>query len=102
MKTGSSQSLQKIQSWETSWQQLASAWAQTSNFQRALPTSASGSGLDRVRRAEYSPHFWAGRISTTLSRRLIPRSEEHTSELQSLTNIVCRLLLEKKNSIQHK
>src|SRR5262249_60889504 len=26
-----------------------------------------------------------------------PRSEEHTSELQSLTNIVCRLLLEKQN-----
>src|SRR5438093_8971748 len=28
--------------------------------------------------------------------RLINRSEEHTSELQSLTNLVCRLLLEKK------
>src|SRR5262249_61622783 len=28
-----------------------------------------------------------------------PRSEEHTSELQSLTNIVCRLLLEKKKNI---
>src|SRR5437016_7074039 len=27
---------------------------------------------------------------------LFPRSEEHTSELQSLTNLVCRLLLEKK------
>src|SRR5258706_5885357 len=27
-----------------------------------------------------------------------PRSEEHTSELQSLTNLVCRLLLEKKNN----
>src|SRR5437016_9525563 len=26
----------------------------------------------------------------------ILRSEEHTSELQSLTNLVCRLLLEKK------
>src|SRR5438093_10048222 len=26
----------------------------------------------------------------------IMRSEEHTSELQSLTNLVCRLLLEKK------
>src|SRR5258706_3862479 len=26
------------------------------------------------------------------------RSEEHTSELQSLTNIVCRLLLEKKKN----
>src|SRR5438093_8136008 len=28
---------------------------------------------------------------------IIIRSEEHTSELQSLTNLVCRLLLEKKN-----
>src|SRR5437016_10496211 len=26
----------------------------------------------------------------------VDRSEEHTSELQSLTNLVCRLLLEKK------
>src|SRR5438093_9684825 len=29
------------------------------------------------------------------------RSEEHTSELQSLTNLVCRLLLEKKNRYRH-
>src|SRR5438093_9819606 len=29
-------------------------------------------------------------------RRGMIRSEEHTSELQSLTNLVCRLLLEKK------
>src|SRR5437016_7835778 len=29
------------------------------------------------------------------------RSEEHTSELQSLTNLVCRLLLEKKNTREH-
>src|SRR5690606_40292372 len=28
---------------------------------------------------------------------LDPRSEEHTSELQSRENLVCRLLLEKKN-----
>src|SRR2546427_4562742 len=27
---------------------------------------------------------------------LVPRSEEHTSELQSQSNLVCRLLLEKK------
>src|SRR5438093_5590094 len=27
------------------------------------------------------------------------RSEEHTSELQSLTNLVCRLLLEKKKKV---
>src|ERR1019366_9939386 len=30
------------------------------------------------------------------------RSEEHTSELQSLTNLVCRLLLEKKNKKKNK
>src|SRR2546422_2522252 len=29
-------------------------------------------------------------------RRLPPRSEEHTSELQSRLHLVCRLLLEKK------
>src|SRR5260370_23446149 len=29
-----------------------------------------------------------------------PRSEEHTSELQSHLNLVCRLLLEKKNTRQ--
>src|SRR2546425_3605586 len=30
------------------------------------------------------------------ARRLVERSEEHTSELQSLAYLVCRLLLEKK------
>src|SRR5438093_9499905 len=30
------------------------------------------------------------------------RSEEHTSELQSLTNLVCRLLLEKKKKKKQK
>src|SRR2546430_5723384 len=31
-----------------------------------------------------------------------PRSEEHTSELQSQSNLVCRLLLEKKKNIYSK
>src|SRR2546430_10273732 len=35
---------------------------------------------------------------TTRRRRHVPRSEEHTSELQSQSNLVCRLLLEKKKS----
>src|SRR5438093_11136930 len=40
-----------------------------------------------------------------LGRRVVKatmpaRSEEHTSELQSLTNLVCRLLLEKKKKIK--
>src|SRR5256885_5761773 len=33
---------------------------------------------------------------------LHPRSEEHTSELQSPCNLVCRLLLEKKNTTMHR
>src|SRR2546427_4485469 len=32
--------------------------------------------------------------------RQLGRSEEHTSELQSQSNLVCRLLLEKKKGIQ--
>src|SRR5438093_7032543 len=37
-------------------------------------------------------------IQVDTARRTVEglRSEEHTSELQSLTNLVCRLLLEKK------
>src|SRR5205807_10122932 len=33
---------------------------------------------------------------------LYPRSEEHTSELQSPCNLVCRLLLEKKKNYEQK
>ena len=43
----------------------------------------------RQRPAFYTAHF---------SLRQRPRSEEHTSELQSHSDLVCRLLLEKKNN----
>src|SRR5688572_32665657 len=33
-----------------------------------------------------------------VGREACPRSEEHTSELQSQSNLVCRLLLEKKKN----
>src|SRR2546430_8974596 len=33
-----------------------------------------------------------------IGARQLQRSEEHTSELQSQSNLVCRLLLEKKNT----
>src|SRR2546430_9937288 len=46
-------------------------------------------GVARVPRA-------AGGGHPALSRRPGSRSEEHTSELQSQSNLVCRLLLEKK------
>src|SRR5260370_25831717 len=38
--------------------------------------------------------------STSLERSLL-RSEEHTSELQSHLNLVCRLLLEKKKTTRY-
>src|SRR5260370_32757207 len=39
---------------------------------------------------------WAGKASHDVSKPELKRSEEHTSELQSHLNLVCRLLLEKK------
>src|SRR2546422_6159756 len=38
---------------------------------------------------------------TRLERAHEPRSEEHTSELQSRLHLVCRLLLEKKKNGEH-
>src|SRR5260221_3813801 len=42
---------------------------------------------------DFGQHF-AGRHDVAFL--LLPRSEEHTSELQSHSDLVCRLLLEKK------
>src|SRR5256885_10448733 len=38
-------------------------------------------------------------VETVLTTLKIERSEEHTSELQSPCNLVCRLLLEKKKTL---
>src|SRR5690242_463945 len=44
--------------------------------------------------------FFAVRVTEkSLAAAPSPRSEEHTSELQSHVNLVCRLLLEKKNGV---
>src|SRR5690242_20778825 len=45
-----------------------------------------------------APHGRPLRLSRRVSRRATMRSEEHTSELQSHVNLVCRLLLEKKKA----
>src|SRR3712207_7379541 len=46
----------------------------------------------------YETHLAPDGTSTTVQA---PRSEEHTSELQSRQYLVCRLLLEKKNTAIH-
>src|SRR2546427_5837258 len=42
------------------------------------------------------------RIASRKALRTVSRSEEHTSELQSQSNLVCRLLLEKKKKKKNK
>src|SRR5688572_32654812 len=57
------------------------------------------SGAMYVDRFLYTAMFYPGNygfIPHTLAADGDPRSEEHTSELQSHSNLVCRLLLEKK------
>src|SRR2546430_7614904 len=49
-------------------------------------------------RASRNPHRGRPRKSLPASMRVPRRSEEHTSELQSQSNLVCRLLLEKKKN----
>src|SRR5256885_10860299 len=63
---------------------------------RARRASARGArgARDRDRRAPAGPEWAAGRAA--VAPPTSPRSEEHTSELQSPCNLVCRLLLEKK------
>src|SRR5438477_8378705 len=48
-------------------------------------------------RARRFPSATRARAGSRTRRWRPPRSEEHTSELQSHVNLVCRLLLEKKN-----
>src|SRR5260370_9486008 len=50
--------------------------------------------------AVYLSHLKAGEKFRTAQRANQTRSEEHTSELQSHLNLVCRLLLEKKKETE--
>src|SRR3989454_4459271 len=45
-----------------------------------------------------TPQTPAAPVTINIGQLNAPRSEEHTSELQSPCNLVCRLLLEKKKT----
>src|SRR2546423_8867002 len=74
-----------------------SLWSVTENIEYTFP------------RTQNSVEAWHRRWETLVGRPHVglfkiikERSEEHTSELQSLAYLVCRLLLEKKNiAIKH-
>src|SRR5436853_7883129 len=64
----------------------------TLSLHDALPISRRHRQLRRAGAHRHRHHRWRAR----------GRSEEHTSELQSLRHLVCRLLLEKKKKLKRK
>src|SRR5438093_2898222 len=73
---------------------------------RCLPGMVArrrGAVMNVASMAAFGPMAYSATYGATkafvlsFSEAIAARSEEHTSELQSLTNLVCRLLLEKKN-----
>src|SRR5688572_8226443 len=73
------------QSADTRWEPFLGCWQMTAdNVRDATPAAAPLAGAALPSRAR-----------NTAGPRV--RSEKHTSELQSQSNLVCRLLLEKKN-----
>src|SRR2546430_13136044 len=76
----------------------------TLSLHDALPICHAGLGCRRERRQRC---VGVARREHSRNERhaerahYLPRSEEHTSELQSQSNLVCRLLLEKKKNRSH-
>src|SRR5438132_7051127 len=67
----------------------------TLSLHDALPISLHRLNVDIVRIADHEPTGLAVLVGGAGTAK---RSEEHTSELQSHSDLVCRLLLEKKKS----
>src|SRR5207248_8424887 len=93
------------------WQGAYPVWFTTSVHRRDLasfPTRRS-SDLDSparppgqlVQRARVRSNQQISGAGPNAEDLLVRRSEEHTSELQSPYDLVCRLLLEKKNETKH-
>src|SRR5699024_12176570 len=74
----------------------------------SIPVSPTRSRRSIPSGSPVPPRCWKGTRPPTRHRltrccgvaRSSVRSEEHTSELQSRFDLVCRLLLEKKNALQ--
>src|SRR5688500_19847097 len=68
----------------------------TLSLHDALPISAADVNRDGVLDVIAGPQYFLGPDYRASREIYVSRSEEHTSELQSPCNLVCRLLLEKK------
>src|SRR5205823_6885027 len=75
---------------------MAASPLRRSGGHRLALAGPSQGGSHHADRCRLSPGF--SRVSRRAEAQMATRSEEHTSELQSLAYLVCRLLLEKKKS----
>src|SRR5438034_6586912 len=92
--------------WRSPWLEIASAPLGPRNdrfkglaeaaqkWRAAIPVSNLAVRCRRCRRSE----LVSAARGTSAGSRVVDRSEEHTSELQSHSDLVCRLLLEKKKT----
>src|SRR3989475_8840953 len=70
--------------------------------ERPIDLLAEPKAPEEMRYAELGRYINALARSGSDTKKLRVRSEEHTSELQSQSNLVCRLLLEKKKTNEKK
>src|SRR5215211_8098969 len=82
--------------------QSSASSASSRSSVRRLPRSISGPCVTRPVCLACRPLSGRRGSSPSGSRRRSRRSEEHTSELQSHSDLVCRLLLEKKKKKKKK
>src|SRR5206468_3654689 len=70
-----------------------------SGMRWTLPMAEAVLRLRAVYLSEHFEQYWPFHVDQDQKRlfQSVKRSEEHTSELQSRSDLVCRLLLEKKN-----
>src|SRR5688572_32070466 len=73
----------------------------TLSLHDALPIFPTGGEVGRAGAGNFAEQVDGGK-GEPLWRSPAGRSEEHTSELQSQSNLVCRLLLEKKKKKKKK
>src|SRR2546427_6922978 len=87
-------SIAAITSWDSEWHRHSCLCAfQWTREKSAQPRLGCAAKMPKLTIAIDGP---AGSGKSSVARRVAERSEEHTSELQSQSNLVCRLLLEKK------